>query len=287
MEAYALVFGSLLLDRRTPAEIGKLRRLAVHLDQVASAVDSFLSPKDATEESVLHPMPAIGVACDYLKQLEFGPDAQDLLRSARAFLEQLAAIIALQAYESDGAKAAYDVYVAMGCEERLPNWDIPEQQRAQEHADRWVNLVSTAKTLQAKLRSLQAHVADELRRYDWNPLASARGAIAPRSTQVVAAEVNESQDPDFDVPPLNTDSSEWITQVSLSNDGNYGIQVNSLKNARARGSRSADHSVGVDDSNRMWRRDPTNAQVFWYYLPSLKPRRSVAKADRIEGNPSL
>lgn len=82
---------------------------------------------------------------------------------------------------------------------------------------------------------------------------------------------------EFEVPPLPTDphsSEEWMPQAAAAGSMGYKNHKH-LKNARKAGERAANGSVGRDPQGRMWRRDPSDSRLFWYYKPSL-----------IEKNPS-
>lgn len=111
---------------------------------------------------------------------------------------------------------------------------------------------------------------------DQKPDAPKHGRLGVQQT--VQSRELLSSNPDqfaFGVPKLENSDSRWITHVALSNDAKFGIKVASLKNARRRGKRSDDFSVGIDDRGRMWRRDPKNAQLFWYFLPSIPSKKSL------------
>lgn len=82
---------------------------------------------------------------------------------------------------------------------------------------------------------------------------------------------------EFEVPPLPTDphsSEEWMPQAAAAGSMGYKNHKH-LKNARKAGERAANGSVGRDPQGRMWRRDPSDSRLFWYFKPSL-----------IEKNPS-
>ena len=84
-------------------------------------------------------------------------------------------------------------------------------------------------------------------------------------------ESESKRDPLDDIPELDTNSDDWVTAQTLATlPGKNGkcVAVGTLKNKRGKADETKEENRGIDPDRRMWRRDPNNRNLIWYYLPS-------------------
>lgn len=81
------------------------------------------------------------------------------------------------------------------------------------------------------------------------------------------------------IPPLDMHDGKWMTAVAAAHcEKDDKTNSNYLKTARRDMDRGAilsnDDTHGIDGNGRMWRRDPEDSQVIWYYISTLKVQPS-------------
>lgn len=83
-------------------------------------------------------------------------------------------------------------------------------------------------------------------------------------------ELDELQRIEKDIPPLDTDSAEWLDQSQAKGQDN--VSLDSLKTERSRpvGRRNLDGTFGVDKAGRVWRKESSSSKKVWYYKPRLR-----------------
>jgi len=165
---------------RQTKELSKHRRLADLLDQASAAIESYLSLGEGPQDTIPLDMDSLNSAADYLTMSGLGPDAQQLRKFSRLFMESLTVITGINSHRN-GVMSVQEFYRKAGFTDELSNCDTPEQ-REEELRIRWGLLRTTALDLQPLLRDLHSHLVRELSEGERDGQSATPGAAGGRQS---------------------------------------------------------------------------------------------------------